>query len=110
MRAALDGSSRSALRSQRQLFVLDQLRRLSAERVLPVLLNKLRYHAGPSRLMARAQSFAGVAVKILVEQNQVTPVRVVLELGTIAVDRASTFLILEEQCDEPMRELGCDIP
>jgi len=39
-----------------------------------------RHDAGPSGLMTRAQAGAVVAVKILVEQDEVAPMRVFLEL------------------------------
>ena len=44
--------------------------------------------------MAGAHSCTGVAVKVLVKQDQVTPVRIGLELLKIPVYRPATSLIL----------------
>src|SRR5262245_62125362 len=47
--------------------------------------------AGPSGLMAGAQAGAVVAVEVLVEQDQIAPVRVVLEFLRPAVDRPAAI-------------------
>src|SRR4249920_2252223 len=53
-------------------------------------------HAGPARLMARAEPRSVVAVEVLVEQDQVPPVGVLLELLGAAVDRAASRGIAQE--------------
>ena len=45
--------------------------------------------AGPTGLMARAQTRTVVAMEVLVEENQITPMRVFLELLRRAVNGAS---------------------
>src|SRR5262245_43314201 len=45
-------------------------------------------HSGPAGLMARTEAGAVVAVEILEEQDEVAPVRIVLELPGAPVDRS----------------------
>src|SRR5262245_55152295 len=54
----------------------------------------------PARLMAGAQARAVVAVEVLVEQDQVAPVRVRLEFSGASVDGASALLVAQEQTRE----------
>src|SRR5437879_967716 len=51
-------------------------------------------NAGPASLMAGAEAGPVVAVEVFVEQDQVTPVRVFLELLRAAVDRPPAILVL----------------
>ena len=46
-----------------------------------------------------------VPVEVLVEENQVTPVRVLLELRGAAVDGAAPALVPQEEAGEPPRDL-----
>ena len=46
--------------------------------------------AGPAGLVARAEAGAVVAVEVLVEEQQVAPVRVLLEQPLAAVDGSAT--------------------
>src|SRR5262249_52543689 len=63
--------------------------------------------AGPPRLVAGADACAVVAVEVLVEQDQVTPVRVVLELARAAVYRAPAVLVAEKDAGHPLgKRLG----
>src|SRR5213596_3707724 len=78
--------------------------------LLAALLEKLGDEAGPARLVARADAGAGVAVEVLVEEDQVAPVGVALELLRPAVDRAPTVPAPEEDPREPSRELGGHLP
>ena len=50
------------------------------------LLNEFGEEARPARLVVCAQSGPVIAVKILVEQQQVAPVRVILERRDFSVD------------------------
>src|SRR5258706_3119730 len=75
-------------------------RRLALKRVFGVLVDELRDDAGPTGLMARAQALAGVAVEILVEQDEIAPMRVGRKFGALAVDGAMTVLVLEEETDQ----------
>jgi len=51
----------------------------------------------PARLVAGPEARAVVAVEILVEQNEIAPVRVVLELRAAAVDGPSSLAVAEER-------------
>ena len=51
--------------------------------------------------MARANARAGVAVEVLVEEQQVAPVRILLEHRLIAEDGTTAAIVTEEQASEP---------
>ena len=53
-------------------------------------------HSGPSGLMAGSQPRSILAMKILVEQNEVLPVGIVLELIYAAIDSAPSLFIAQE--------------
>ena len=55
-----------------------------------------RYDSRPACLVAGAKPSPVIAVKILVEQDQVAPVRIVLKLLGAAVDRSAAFSIARE--------------
>src|SRR5215831_11048663 len=59
----------------------------------------------PARLVGGADATAGVAVEILVERQQVVPVRVGLEEVDVAEDRAATVLVVEEDRNETSGEV-----
>src|SRR5262249_36239409 len=61
--------------------------------------------SGPSGLMTRAQTGAVIAMEVLVEQDQVAPVRVLLELPALAVHRPPPILITQEDAGETARDL-----
>src|SRR5262245_45070485 len=52
--------------------------------------------AGPSRLVARTEPGAVVAVEVLVEQHEIAPVRILLELLDPSVDRPPALRVSEE--------------
>ena len=54
------------------------------------------HQPGPSRLVRRTEAGPGVAVKVLVEREVVAPVRIGLELGDVAVDRANALAVSNE--------------
>ena len=57
----------------------------------------------PAGLMRCAQAGAGVAVEILVKENQIVPVGIVLELALVAVKGAAAGrLIAREDPDQPL--------
>ena len=60
---------------------------------LAALLHQFGDNAGPSRLMASADSGARVSVKVFVEQDQIAPVRISLEFFEIAEDRPAAFIV-----------------
>src|SRR5581483_5580762 len=55
--------------------------------LLAALLEELGHQRRPARLVARADPGAVVPVEVLVEEDQVPPVRIALELLGPAVDR-----------------------
>src|SRR5213079_2918705 len=58
--------------------------------------------AGPSGLVAGAEAGAVVAVEVLVKEDEVPPVRIVLELPRVSVDRppprCSAFMVSAPRC------------
>src|SRR5215471_7911693 len=50
-------------------------------------LDRPRHQPSPAGLMAGADTGAIVTVEIFVEENQITPVRIILELCSVAVHR-----------------------
>src|SRR5207249_9209046 len=78
--------------------------------LLAALLEELGDEAGPARLVARADAGAVVAVEVLVEQNDVAPVRVALELLRGAEDRPAAVFAAQEDPREAPRDLGCHLP
>src|SRR5215469_12093746 len=71
-------------------------------------LNEARHESGPTGLMTCPDSSAVVAMKVFIEENQIPPVRVVLELLMTAVNR-SLSLLTGENADQAARELGRDL-
>ena len=61
--------------------------------------------AGPTSLMAGADPESGVAVEVLVEEEQVPPVRVLLERLRVAVHGTPTPFVTHEDAREPLAEL-----
>ena len=61
------------------------------------LLEQLRHQAGPAGLVAGADASPVVAVKVLVKQDVLAPVRVVLKLALPTVDRSATVGAAEEE-------------
>src|SRR5262245_15954386 len=68
-------------------------------------LDQIGDETGPSGLVARADTGAGVAVEVLVEEDQIAPVRVGLERGGFAVHRPGALLVAEEDANEAPRDL-----
>src|SRR6185312_5204239 len=55
--------------------------------------------------MTGAESGAGVAVEVLVEQQIIAPVRVFLELATLSKDRTAPILVALKQIDHSVGDL-----
>src|SRR3982750_4095429 len=68
-------------------------------------MHRARDDSRPSGLMAGAEPRAVVAVEVFVEQQQVAPVRVLLELCRRAVDRPAAIRVLGEDAGQPPRNL-----
>src|SRR5262249_43281281 len=56
---------------------------------------------GPAGLVAGAEARPVVAVEVLVEQDQVAPVRVLLELPRSPVNRSPSISVSQEEVGEP---------
>ena len=61
-------------------------------------------HRRPSRLMRSAETLTGVAVEVFVEEDVVTPVRILGVAGEGAVAGPRPVVIRHEQGTEPLRE------
>src|SRR6266704_7004536 len=62
--------------------------------------------AGPAGLVRGAEAAPGVAVEVLVERQQVVPVRVGLEQLLVAEDRPAAVFVVEEDADQPAGQVG----
>ena len=58
--------------------------------------DEIGHEPGPSRLMRGTEPGTVVAVEVLVEEDEVAPVRVVLELGLSAVDRPAAARVAQQ--------------
>src|SRR5439155_21568978 len=79
-------------------------------RSFPALLDELRHEPRPSRLVAGADPGAGIAVEVLVEEDQVAPVRIGLEFVLHTVHGALAIRVAEEDARQAPRDLGGDVP
>jgi hypothetical protein len=73
------------------------------------LFNQLRNQSRPTGLVVGADSSPIVSVKILVELNQVTPVRIILEFFLPSINRAA-ITIAEENSYKPAGKVSCNFP
>src|ERR1700758_2470876 len=62
--------------------------------------------AGPSGLVARAEAGPVVAVEVLVEQDEIAPVRILLELLAPPIYGSPTILAADEDGGEAVRDVG----
>ena len=69
----------------------------------PEQVEQRRDEPGPAGLVAGAEPGAVVAVEVLVEEDQVAPVRIVLELRRAAVDRPPPIGVAQERAGQPAR-------
>ena len=72
---------------------------------LPEQLDQIRYDTGPPGLMTRPDAGTVVAMKVLVEQDVVPPMRVRLEFFGAAVNRPAAVGIARESSGQPTRDL-----
>src|SRR5581483_103718 len=76
---------------------------------LAALLQQLGDDAGPSGLVAGADSAAVIAVEVLIEEDQVLPVRILIKIVP-AVNRPAAVQTLQKDACHAPRELGGDFP
>src|ERR1700688_4287335 len=74
------------------------------------LLHQLGDNARPSGLMAGAQASAGVAMEVLVKENQVSPMRVRLDLYKVAKNRAVPFSCTKKNACHAARQFTRYVP
>src|ERR1700683_1093621 len=74
------------------------------------LFDQLGHQAGPPSLMTCAEAGAVVAMKVLVEQNQISPVRIVLEYFGSTVDGPAAVVATQERTDHTARKFGGPLP
>src|SRR6516165_9440783 len=61
--------------------------------------------AGPAGLMAGADTGPVVAMEVLVEQDEIAPMRILLELPGSPVHRSPAVLVPQEDAGQPARDL-----
>ena len=71
-------------------------------------LDQLRHHSCPSGLVARAEPRPVVAVKILIEEDQIAPLGIGLELLGSSVHRPATAVVAQEDPRQAIRNLFGD--
>src|SRR5438552_18833258 len=81
-----------------------------AFRVLPPLLKHLRDQPCPAGLMAGSDAGSVIAVEIFMEEQELVPLRVTLEFFVGAKDRTAAFAVLQEDRDEPFRQIQRHFP
>src|SRR5712692_10107818 len=74
------------------------------------LLQQLRDQAGPASLVAGTDAGAVVTMKILVEEDEILPVRVALKLLRATVDRSPTVRAVQKDARETAGEFCRDLP
>src|ERR1700739_52727 len=65
--------------------------------------------ASPAGLMAGAEARPVVAVKVLVEREVITPVRVLLKLASAPVDRPPAMVVPQKDAGQPTLDLLGDL-
>ena len=73
------------------------------------LFDQFRNQARPTRLVAGADTRPIVSVKILMELNQVAPIRIILEFFLSPINR-SAIAIAQEDAYEPAGQIRCYFP
>jgi hypothetical protein len=66
---------------------------------MPECLEESSHCARPAGLVARAQAFAVIAVKVFVEQDVVAPMWIALEFLCFTVNRSTVMLVAHEDAD-----------
>ena len=74
------------------------------------LLNELGDQPGPPGLVTGPQPATIVAVEVFVEQQQIAPVRILLEDLARAIDWPAALLVAKEDPRQPTLELETDVP
>src|SRR5262245_4255905 len=83
-----------------------QCSRSARPMLAPVLLKELGHKPGPAGLVAGAEAGASLAVEVLVEEDEVLPVRIRLERLEAAVHRPASVGTAEEDRGQAPRQFG----
>ena len=73
--------------------------------IVAARVEEFRDESRPSCLMRCADASTGVAVKVLVEEHEVSEVRIAGQLGVISEDGPFTVFVFEEKSSKPTGEL-----
>jgi hypothetical protein len=71
--------------------------------------DQIKHQTTPSGLVAGANACAVVTIKILVEQNQITPMGIGLKLLVIPINGATTSCILQEDIFKSLGDFGLNL-
>src|SRR4029450_5089457 len=74
----------------------------------PEEIEESRNDACPPGLMARPEACAVIALEVLVKENEIAPVRIVLELRGASIDRAAAGGVPQKDVCESLSDLLCD--
>src|SRR5215471_7258917 len=66
-------------------------------------------NSGPSGLMVGAEASSVVALEVLVEQDEISPMAIFLKLPVPPVHRPPSVLVPEKNIGQPMRKLLSDL-
>src|SRR5262249_4268412 len=72
-------------------------------------MNDICNQSGPPRLVARSEAGAVVAVKILVEEKVILPMRIFLELARPAEHRPPARVVAQENASQSSCNLACHL-
>src|SRR6266849_6928477 len=74
------------------------------------IIEQIRYHSRPARLVAGTDPCTCISMKVLVERNSITPVRVALKHRVGAKHGPAALLVPQKDTGEAACELLCDLP
>ena len=68
------------------------------------------HYGRPSRLVTRADSSAAASMEVFIEEEEITPLRIVLKQLHITVEGSSSVAITSEDADQTFLQLQRDLP
>src|SRR5258708_12287253 len=74
------------------------------------IIEQIRYHSRPARLVAGTDPCTCISMKVLVERNSITPVRVALKHRVGAKHGPAALLVPQKDTGEAACGLLCDLP
>src|SRR5580692_7573031 len=85
-------------------------RKITPDTLFPALFDQFGDEAGPAGLVTRTEAGAIVAVEILIEEQQVPPVRIALEKFGAAGNGAAAVFVTNENMNEAARNFSSHFP